>query len=396
MLYWTITIKLQLTGYMFCLRSFVLCRWVRVKWDTGATNSYRMGREGQYDLKLADSGNSHHHNVATPNDSNNNNEKEDLSKCDLSSGATSADHPTKLLKASCIKFMQILSVSVGLHADKMQHSAVFNLVAMFRNIISNRIHFTNLGLDKATLLGFLRAIATGPRFCLMLTSDAWIELYLDMLENNDQNSDDIPGKIQCLRLLQSTLQMWTAAESERMVRFVGRIMSILSHLCIYCPNDYSLLQNPHDSKSRVLITASHTSTIADEIIVLMKRLYGGPSPTWRTVITEYVSQKLCIAADLFAQETAAATGGEQQQQQQNTMHEEEAVEIVSSLHLIGGYDARPRIGASVFVDGDRGTISGFTRRGNAIVHFQVWFYLEWMDGLRTTRFRTSLLNNLNF
>lgn len=27
--------------------------WVRVAWDAGGTNSYRMGKEGKYDLKLA-------------------------------------------------------------------------------------------------------------------------------------------------------------------------------------------------------------------------------------------------------------------------------------------------------------------------------------------------------
>ena len=28
--------------------------WVRVHWDSGQTNSYRMGKENRYDLKLAD------------------------------------------------------------------------------------------------------------------------------------------------------------------------------------------------------------------------------------------------------------------------------------------------------------------------------------------------------
>lgn len=28
--------------------------WVRVHWDSGGVNSYRMGREGKYDLQLAD------------------------------------------------------------------------------------------------------------------------------------------------------------------------------------------------------------------------------------------------------------------------------------------------------------------------------------------------------
>ncbi len=33
--------------------------WIRVQWDTGSTNSYRMGKEGKYDLKLAEVPNFH-------------------------------------------------------------------------------------------------------------------------------------------------------------------------------------------------------------------------------------------------------------------------------------------------------------------------------------------------
>lgn len=29
--------------------------WIRVQWDNSSTNSYRMGKEGKYDLKLVDS-----------------------------------------------------------------------------------------------------------------------------------------------------------------------------------------------------------------------------------------------------------------------------------------------------------------------------------------------------
>ena len=29
--------------------------WVRIRWDTGSVNSYRMGREDRYDLALAPS-----------------------------------------------------------------------------------------------------------------------------------------------------------------------------------------------------------------------------------------------------------------------------------------------------------------------------------------------------
>lgn len=28
--------------------------WIRVQWENGTTNSYRMGKEGKYDLKLVE------------------------------------------------------------------------------------------------------------------------------------------------------------------------------------------------------------------------------------------------------------------------------------------------------------------------------------------------------
>ena len=30
-------------------------RWVRIRWDCGIVNSYRMGKEGKYDIDLAPS-----------------------------------------------------------------------------------------------------------------------------------------------------------------------------------------------------------------------------------------------------------------------------------------------------------------------------------------------------
>lgn len=322
--------------------------WVRVKWDTGATNSYRMGREGQYDLKLADSGNV----IPSPNEVA---DKEEVGRVEAEKNLLAPDHPAKLLKGSCIKLIEIMSVSIGLHAERMQKSAVFNLVAMFRDIIANKIAVPNLGLNHSTILGFLRAMATSHRFCVLLTTDAWTDLYFRILEN-DENSEEVLGKIQCLRLLQNALQKWDVADRERMVAFVDKLMSILSKLCVFCPNDESLMQNPCDVKSKVLLTAPHTSTVAEEIIVLLKRLFN--HSVWREVISEYLSQKLCIAAELFAQEV-----------QHNSA--EDALEIVSSLNLIGGYDPRPRIGATFHVDGNRGTVAGFSKRGSVLIYYQL-------------------------
>lgn len=307
-----------------------------------------MGREGQYDLKLADSGNV----IPSPHETA---DKEEVARVEAEKNLLAPDHPAKLLKGSCIKLIQIMSVSIGLHAERMQKSAVFNLVAMFRDIIANKIAVPNLGLDQSTILGFLRAMATSQRFCVLLTTDAWTELYFRILEN-DENSEDVLGKIQCLRLLQNALQKWDQSDRERMIGFVAKLMTILSKLCVFCPNDESLMQNPCDIKSKVLLTAPHTSTVAEEIIVLFKRLFN--HSVWRGVISEYLSQKLCIAAELYAQET-----------QHNNA--EDALEIVSSLNLIGGYDPRPRIGAVFNVDGNRGTVAGFSKRGSVLIYYQM-------------------------
>ena len=47
--------------------------WIRVQWDNGSTNSYRMGKEGKYDLKL----------VEQPLTSDTDSETESEDACDL-------------------------------------------------------------------------------------------------------------------------------------------------------------------------------------------------------------------------------------------------------------------------------------------------------------------------
>jgi E3 ubiquitin-protein ligase HERC2 len=49
--------------------------WVRVQWDNGSANSYRMGKEGKYDLKLADPPPSDEHNVLPEADEESNKRK---------------------------------------------------------------------------------------------------------------------------------------------------------------------------------------------------------------------------------------------------------------------------------------------------------------------------------
>lgn len=56
--------------------------WIRVQWDNGSTNSYRMGKEDKYDLKLAE--------PPTP--------------AETDTDSDTNDEATKPRKLSCLKF----------------------------------------------------------------------------------------------------------------------------------------------------------------------------------------------------------------------------------------------------------------------------------------------------
>ncbi|XP_055695916.1 probable E3 ubiquitin-protein ligase HERC2 [Lutzomyia longipalpis] len=317
--------------------------WVRVEWDTGATNSYRMGKEGQYDLRLADSLSS----IVSPDSES---EKEELFNEIILSGDS---HPTKLLRHSCLKMLQIFSVGVGQHGDTMQKSAVFGLASMFRAILSTKTGFQTLGFEHWTTLGFLRAIASSKELTHYLTSEPWIALHIDILNSPNEKETDVYKKIQSLRLLQATLVNWTTANQDRMMPLIEKLFHGLGKTIVLCCNDSSLIQNPSDLQSRVLVSASYSGTIAEEIILLLRKLHS--IPIWNTTINEFLSEKLCIAADLFTQDSFEEE------------IDEEKIHIVGALSLIGGSDPRPRLGSHVNIDGNFGTIIRFTNKGKAVV-----------------------------
>ena len=73
------------------IHNYHFSRWVRVEWDSGGTNSYRMGKEGQYDLRLAESA----LKALSPDKDS---EKEELIDHQITNDA----HPTNLLRNVCV------------------------------------------------------------------------------------------------------------------------------------------------------------------------------------------------------------------------------------------------------------------------------------------------------
>lgn len=318
--------------------------WVRVEWDNGATNSYRMGKEGQYDLRLADSSSA----IVTPDTETD----EDISQIEQQLCGNS--HPTKLLKNACVKMLKMIAISVGQHADQMEKSAVNNMASMFRCLLSSKIGSFNLGLEHWITLGFLRAISTSKSLSKYLTSPLWINLHMTILNASITCEQDVFKKVQCLRLLQVTLINWDETDALRIPKLIEMLFMCLGKISLYCPNDLSLVQNPADIKARVLLGASHSGTIAEELIVLLRKLHT--LSHWNTAINTFLSQKLCAATEILRDiET-------------DTVQDAEKSFVVAALNVIGGYDPRPRIGLSLTHEGVRGTITSFTPKGKSIIN----------------------------
>lgn len=319
--------------------------WVRVEWDNGSTNSYRMGKEGQYDLRLADNNTS---SVVSPDTET----EDDVSLIEMQ--LTGNSHPTKLLRSGCTKMLKIISVCVGQHGDKMEKNAVACVASMFRSVLSSKIGFLNQGLEHWTTLGFLRAISSSKQFSKFLTSPIWINLHVDILNSPITCEQDTYKKVHSLRLLQATLINCDETQSELTTSLVEKLFTCLGKICLYCPNDLSLAQNPSDLKARVLLGASNSSTIAEETIALLRRLHT--LPLWNGPINSFLSNKLCISTEFL------------DEQDSDCINEHEKGLIVAALSLIGGSDSRPRIGLNITYDGLRGTITSFTPKGKVIAN----------------------------
>uniref|UniRef100_W8AHF9 HECT-type E3 ubiquitin transferase n=1 Tax=Ceratitis capitata TaxID=7213 RepID=W8AHF9_CERCA len=320
--------------------------WVRVEWYTGATNSYRMGKEGQYDLRLAESA----LNVISPDGEN--------AKDELCSDALSgASHPTKLLRYACTKTLQIISIGIGLHSAQMDKNAVRCISSMFRSVLDPNSALGNIyGLDNWTTLGFLKAIAGESKsLAKYLSSPTWIDFYISLLEQPVTREQDLFRNIHCLRLLQSVLMHWTDdVHTQRMTVLVRQLFSTLGKITLYCPLDSSLTQIIGENKTRVLVTSSHSGTIAEEIITLLRRLHT--LPYWNVAINSFLAQKLCVAAELF---------GEDGLELQHL--ESEYIYVMGVLCTIGGCDIRPRVGLQVCYEGNCATICGFTKKGKCLL-----------------------------
>lgn len=131
-----------------------------------------------------------------------------------------------------------------------------------------------------------------------------------------------------------------------------KLIYILGHIVLNCT--YDLDNKPTDEpKSSVLLTQSHSSTLAQEIINLLRNLHGLVG--WNQVLNSILVEKLNIAA-YFSHETDDLKSNDQH------------CMVIAALNVIGSWDVRPRVGAVVEIDSQEGTIVRTTQKGKLCVH----------------------------
>ncbi|KAL1138806.1 hypothetical protein AAG570_008868, partial [Ranatra chinensis] len=205
-------------------------------------------------------------------------------------------------------------------------------------------------------LGLVRAISVNPTLCKALCSRPWLDLLFSIISNKPPKSH-LPAQVLTFRLLRSILSVGINDIEER-YSIMERLLHILGDTSTICYAD-SIVYNT-DVKSPVLITASHTSTLVEECICLIRCLHS--LPEWNATCNQLLTAKLAVAADLLSHPLLNL---------QNEMDPEmvsSQSSAVAALLVLGGIDNRPRIGSDITTSGTvAGTIYSITQSGKLAV-----------------------------
>ncbi|XP_072748341.1 E3 ubiquitin-protein ligase HERC2 [Anoplolepis gracilipes] len=342
--------------------------WIRVQWDNGATNSYRMGKEGKYDLKLAD--------PPTPPDDDSDETDSDASldanKTENTAGFRAEElHPTTCLKSASTNLLRIILLSCGVEADKIPATSIKILTSTLHGIIltanKSSESTTHVQLAKQhhgtwATFSLLRAIAKSTRLCKSLSSQAWLDLLLSI--SIDETKPCLEKQIMITKLLAAVLPSWgVETVPNDMTQFLQKSFEILGQVALTC--DITSGSELHSNKCRMSLTASYSSTVAEELIWLIRFLHSLPG--WNEAINKFLSAKLALTVDLWNDSPLFhiqmnENGGENGLSIQRT--------IMATLIVIGGLDNRIRIGGLVNSDGEMGMVCKFTKHSKIVM--QLW------------------------
>eukprot|EP00118_Oscarella_pearsei_P022140 m.252836 g.252836 ORF g.252836 m.252836 type:complete len:3992 (+) comp40356_c1_seq2:177-12152(+) len=336
--------------------------WVRIQWDTGTMNSYRMGAGDKYDLQVS-SGKKE-------------NEDTEVDK-DRLRVEPEMSEPNGLMRNCAVCLLRSLSILVGSHSEHLQASSVRILCGLLQHLASAANTSGSSLVDRQqhlnwATLGFIRGIAVSDTIKTSLASKTWTELLLNVAAGRVKQSDmrllsDLKQRIMALRLLRVVLPVWGLTDDgeDRIASQVPELFRLLGQVVIECafgvfdhcmePSEYS--KNPNKRIPSVK-TASHSSTVAEELVALIRRLHCVDA--WRPHINDFVVNGLQSLAEAMVGNDGLKLSSKSPDQ---------AI-LMAILAVIGGIDSLPRLGGNVEHD-DLGV--GIVTEINAFQHLTVHF-----------------------
>ncbi|XP_034287268.1 E3 ubiquitin-protein ligase HERC2 isoform X1 [Pantherophis guttatus] len=345
--------------------------WIRVQWDTGSTNSYRMGKEGKYDLKLAE----------PPPASQPATEDSDTEDDSEGEHAEKNLHPTSMMLTSTVNLLQTLCLSAGLHAEVMQNEATRTLCGLLRMLVESGTIEKSSSLPNTLVnkeqhrnwctLGFIRSIALMPQMCSTLSTSQWITLLMKIVEGHDSfTAASLQRQILAVHLLQAVLPSWDKTERSRDMKFlVEKLFGFLGSLLTTCSSDIPLLREStlrrRKARPQASLTATHSSTLAEEIVALLRTLHS--LGQWNGLINKYINSQLTSITHIFAGKESEGAALEDCFPDSGTP---EVGGLMAVLAVIGGIDSRLRLGGQVVHDEfGEGTVTRITPKGKITVQF---------------------------
>uniref|UniRef100_A0A8B9QQL8 E3 ubiquitin-protein ligase HERC2 n=1 Tax=Anas platyrhynchos TaxID=8839 RepID=A0A8B9QQL8_ANAPL len=345
--------------------------WIRVQWDTGSTNSYRMGKEGKYDLKLAEPP-----PAAQP-------ATEDSDTEDDSEGEQVERnlHPTAMMLTSTVNLLQTLCLSAGVHAEVMQSDATRTLCGLLRMLVESGTIDKSASLPNKLVykeqhrswctLGFIRSIALMPQMCSTLSTSQWITLLMKIVEGHESfTAASLQRQILAVHLLKAVLPSWDKNERARDMKFlVEKLFGFLGSLLSTCSSDIPLLREStlrrRKARPQASLTATHSSTLAEEIVALLRTLHS--LSQWNGLINKYINSQLTSITHIFAgKQSEGALLDDYFPDTENP----EVGGLMAVLAVIGGIDSRLRLGGQVVHDEfGEGTVTRITPKGKITVQF---------------------------
>lgn len=140
-------------------------------------------------------------------------------------------------------------------------------------------------------------------------------------------------------------------------------------------NEESSWKGKRVCRARVALTASYTSTIAEECVAMLRKLHslGG----WNPVISEFLLSKLALVQEGHQEDGEAVASGSASWPtgQDNLLCRLSGASfscryaaVLASLAVIGGVDSRPRLGGAVVLeDGSLGTVAKISLSGKLTI-----------------------------